>query len=243
MPGSRLLALTLAACAALPAGAQVAVKSNLAKVEVRWKKNPGDFKYREAYQLQRRVVAILPPEPRLIDFRIRVLFAGLNQTERDDFLPAKWGVAIVGDTVDYTVPLARGGYFLLPDLPLAREEDATLMFNAQTKPRLLGAAFPLRLGEGNVLPYSDFAKAMREFDLFRTKIPWSELGMREIRHAEYDSLRACFALPGGAILIDGAPAGAADGERCSVLKFDVSKVESGAVISFTADLDNLTLHY
>jgi hypothetical protein len=235
---AKLLVVALAACAAFPAVAQVATGKNIPKVEMRWKKNPGDFKYREAYQLQRSVLSILPPEPRLIDFRIRVMFAGLSQAERDDFMPAKWGVAIVGDMVDYTIPLGRGGYFVLPDLPIARDEDATLMFNTQTRPKLLGAAFPLRLREGNALPYADFAKAMQQFELVRSKIPWFELGMREIRHAEYDSLRACFSRPGGAILIDGAPAGA----RCAILKFDVSKVDSGATISFKGELENLTLH-
>jgi hypothetical protein len=103
MTTAKIFAFALAACAVLPAVAQVSVRASLPQVEVRWKKNPGDCKYRDAYQLQRRVLSILPPEPRLIDFRIRVLFAGLNQVERDDFMPAKWGVAIVSDTVDHTV--------------------------------------------------------------------------------------------------------------------------------------------
>jgi hypothetical protein len=238
---AKILAFALAGWVCFPATAQLAGKT-IPKVEMRWKKNPGDFKYREAYQLQQRVLSILPPEPRLIDFRIRVLFAGLSQAQRDDFLPASWGVAIVGDTVDYTVPLDRGGYFVLPDLPIARDEDATLMFNTQTRPKLLGASFPLRLRAGNVLPYSDFAKAMQQFELVRSSISWFESGMREIRRAEYDALRACFAGPGGAILLDGAPAGTVDGPRCAVLKFDVSKVESGATISFAGELENLALH-
>lgn len=236
-----ILAWAVAVACAVPALAHAGDDVTLPPVEIRYKKNPGDLDYAIVYKLQERVRAYLPPEPRIIDYRGRAMFTGLTRTERDDFMPAGWAVAIVGKTVDYTVPTAKGGYFVLPDLPLAREEGAKLMFNTQTTERTLGVTWSVRVRDGNVLPYRDFAKALEEFEFVRNKVRWYERGLLSLRTIKYGSLRACFAGGDGAILIDGAASGALARGSCWILKFDAAKGSSDATIAFTAELASLTL--
>lgn len=238
----RLFACAWAACAALPAGAQGATDDIvLPPVEIRSRKNAGDAPYAPAYQMQQRVMALLPPEPRVIDVRMRLMFAGLSLRERDDFMPANWGVAIVGTTIDETIPMARGGYFLLPDRPLARSENATLMFNTQTKENVVGMTWSIRVRQGNLLPYRDFGLAIAQFDAARRKVRWYERGLNEFSHYRMSALRACF-VGEGAVLLDGAASGAVSQGRCAILGFDKAKAATDATISFTGELESLTLH-
>ena len=160
---SPVLAWAVVAVCASPVFAVAGDDLAAPPIEIRHKKNPGDLDYAIVYKLQERVRAYLPPEPRVIDYRGRAIFNAVNtltRTERDNFMPAGWAVAIVGKTVDYTVPTAKGGYFVLPDLPLAREEGAKLMFNTQTKERTMGVTWSVRLREGNVLPYRDYRESV-----------------------------------------------------------------------------------
>ncbi|MES2759424.1 MAG: hypothetical protein V4693_18785 [Pseudomonadota bacterium] len=95
MIAARFLALALAAScvvcpAAAQAAAQVAARAALPKVEMRWKKNPGHFRYREACRLQQRVLSILPFEPRLIDFRIRVSMFPKSRAAPSSLLRQTW---------------------------------------------------------------------------------------------------------------------------------------------------------
>lgn len=238
----RLFACAWAACAALPAGAQtVADDSVLPAVEIRSRKNAGDAPYAAAYQLQQRVMALLPPEPRLIDLRLRVMFVDLTLRERDDFMPPNWGVAIVGTTIDEVIPMARGGYFLLPDRPLARGENATVMFNTQTKVNFIGMTWSVRVREGNLLPYRDFAQALAQFDAAKRKVHWYQRGLAEFSQVRMSALRACF-VGQGAVLLDGAASGAVLQGRCWILGFDQARAASDAVISFNGELESLTLH-
>jgi hypothetical protein len=242
----RLLAWALVAGSVVPALTHAADDIPLQPVEIRHKKNPGDLDYAIVYKLQERVRAYLPPEPRVIDYRARATFNAVNtltRTERDNFMPAGWAVAIVGKTVDYTVPTSRGGYFVLPDLPLAREEGAKLMFNTQTQERTMGVTWSIRLRDGSVLPYRDFAKALEEFEYVRNKVRWYERGLANLRTIQYSALRACFVGGDGAILIDGAASGATARGSCWILKFDAAKGSTDAIIGFTAELESLTLDW
>ncbi|MDB5936726.1 MAG: hypothetical protein JWQ01_4070 [Massilia sp.] len=237
----RIFAIALAACCAFPAIAQETTDTVLPPVEVHSKKNPGDVPYLSAYKVQQRLLSLLPAEPRVTDIRMRVLFASLSPAEQDDFMPATWAVAVVGKTFEHAVPVERGGYFLLPEIPIAADEDATLMFNTQTRKKTLSAVWSVRVRAGNVLPYRDFARAIEEFDVVRRKIGRQELSMRQLRDHKYNALRACFANRQGAILIDGAASSAVASGSCLLLKFDPARGNTDAAITFSGELETLTL--
>jgi hypothetical protein len=241
MMNMRLCALVLAAGCALPAVARQPADTVLPPVEVHSKRNPGDLPYLAAYKVQQRLLALLPPEPRVTDLRMRVLFASLSPAEQDDFMPATWAVAVVGKTFEQAIPVARGGYFMLPEIPVAADEDATLMFNTQTRKKTLSAVWSVRVRAGNVLPYRDFAHAIEEFEMVRRKIGRDELSMRQLREHSYNALRACFANRSGTILVDGATSGALASGSCSLLPFDAARTGAGATITFSGELEALTL--
>ena len=231
----------LAAAAAAQQPEPIAADT-LAPVEIRSKKNPGDLPYKGFYDVQAFVQSLMPPEPRVIDFTLRVAFTGLDEAEQDSYLPGSWSVAIVGDTVDHTVPVERGGYFILPALAQAAKERATIMFNAQTRKGYAGAGWKLRLAEGNTLPYPAFAQAFDEVKSVQKKIPWYRYGLREERSARFDALKACFGSGGGGIEIDGQPAPVQTRGACKVLKFDAGQAASkSSVIAFVGKLENVTL--
>jgi hypothetical protein len=232
-----LLLLALAACSAAPALAQDSADTVLAPVEIRSKKNAGDMPYLSAYKIQQRLMSLLPPEPRVSDIRMRVLFTSLSESEQDDFMPATWAVAIVGTTFEQVIPVGKGGYFVLPEVPVATDEDATLMFNTQTKKKTLSAVWTLRAK--NLMPYSDFAQAIAEYEVVRRKIGVNELAMRQLREHRPNALRACFANREGEILLDGVAAAAVTRGSCRLLKFDPAR--SGSVITFSGTLEALTL--
>ena len=235
------LALALAAGCAAPVLAQDLADTVLPPVEIRSKKNAGDMPYLSAYKVQQRLLSLLPPEPRVSDIRMRVLFISLSASQQDDFMPATWAVAIVGKTFEQVVPVSKGGYFLLPEVPIATDEDATLMFNTQTKKKTLSAVWTVRPKDGNALPYRDFARAIDEYELVRRRIGANELAMRQIREHRPNALRACFANREGAILVDGAASGAVARGSCWLLKLDAAKRNTDAAITFSGVLDTLTL--
>lgn len=112
-----LLLLCLSAQSSLPINTQEYLTQS---VKIAKTKNPGDLPYDAFYKNQVRLIAYLPAEPRIIEFMSRASFNGIAREEKDDYSPHSWGVAIVGDSVDYVVPMIRGGYFVLPNLPEAR---------------------------------------------------------------------------------------------------------------------------
>lgn len=215
----------------------------LAPVEIGRKKNPGDLSYKSFFDIQTTLQSFLPPEPRIVDLRYRVYFTELDPTAADAYLPTSWAVAIVGDTVDYTVPITRGGYFTLPYLEQAAQEKATLMFNTQTRWRHMQVAWMVRLGEGQTLPYAGFAQALGEVKFVQAQIPWYRLGLLALRSGGYDGLRACFHSPGGRIEVDGRPAAVVTDGMCQGLKFDPAIAGKGTSrIAFIGDLDIVTIN-
>jgi hypothetical protein len=238
---SKSFMFALAICTAAPALAQDSAHTVLAPVEIRSKKNAGDMPYLSAYKIQQRLLSLLPPEPRVSDIRMRVLFTSLSESEQDDFMPATWAVAIVGTTFEQVIPVGKGGYFLLPEVPVATDEDATLMFNTQTKKKTLSAVWTLRARAGNRMPYSDFTQAIAEYEVVRRKIGINELAMRQLREHRPNALRACFANREGEILLDGVAAGAVARGSCRLLKFDPARSGTDSVITFSGTLDALTL--
>ena len=249
----RAALVALAAFSALPAAGLSAREAGastgatpirqLAPVEIKRAKNPGDLPYTHFLESQTRLQSYLPPEPRVIDMRLRLSFTGIAGPARDDYLPDTWAVAIVGDTVDHTIAVNRGGYFVLPDLPEAARENATIMFNTQTRKNQLKVAWKLRIGEGQVLSYADFSRAFDEVKAVQDKIPVYRISMRDERTARFDGLRACFVAVAGRIEVDGRPAATSAEGSCQVLKFDPALAGAGeARIAFIGALDTVTLN-
>lgn len=209
-------------------------------VKVAKKKNPGDLPYDGFYKNQVRILAYMPNEPRTIDFASRASFNALGKQERDDYSPQNWGVAIVGDSVDHVVPMIRGGYFVLPDLPQARAEKAKLLFNTTTQKNFLKTAWILRHHD-NALSYADFARSFEEVKQIQAKIKWYELNLRDEKYSTFDSLKACFITSGGNILLNDVPAKTVEQGRCILLKFDQEQTKSNPTIKFVGALEIVAL--
>mgnify|MGYP006316539159 FL=1 len=237
---SRLLFLSLPFLASAPVAAQDADTPPAAAIKVGARKNPGDLPYRFFLRGQRQLQSYLPPEPRLLDFKFRISFTELPLPAQDAYLPQSWGVSVVGDSVDETVNLSRGGYFLLPDLAQAYEEDATIMFKEQSRKKSLDVAWIVRIDAGR-LRYADLGRAMNELRAVQKKISLFNISMRTEKHAKYDTLKACFLDTGGQLLIAGRPV--ADGTigNCALLKFDPARFAGGDDIEFAGTLDIVTL--
>lgn len=206
-------------------------------VKVQARKNPGNVPYRFFIDGQKYLRGYLPAEPRMFDIMYRISFTELPLPEQDAYEPAGWSVSIVGDTVDQTVPVRRGGYFVLPEIAQAYEERATLMFREQSRRKTLEVGWIVRVGPEQRLPYTDFAKAMDEIHVIQKAMPFYHLSVRSEKHAKYDGIKACFRDPGGMALIDGKSAADATVGNCAVLKFDPAKARNGAIIEFNGPLN------
>lgn len=235
--------LALPICAASAQELRTETVKELSPIQVKRTKNPGDLPYLNFKKTIDRLASYLPPEPRVLDMRLRLSFTDLSESARDAYRPDTWAVAIVGDTLDHTIDVERGGYFLLPELDQAIKEKATIMFNARTRKNYLKVAWKVRIAEGQVLSYTDFSRAFDEVADVQKKIPWHHISLYEERLARFDGLKACFHTDGGRIDIDGQPAPTVDTGSCRVLKFDPAMASKGNPrISFVGSLDIVTLH-
>lgn len=237
------------AFAALPAAGAAAgdhaapVAAGLPPVEIHRKTNPGDLPYQPFVDVQAYLQSLIPPDARMIELRQRVNFNGLNEAARDAYLPESWAVAIVGAAVDQTVPVSRGGYFVLPVLPPAAAQGATIMFNTQTRKGYLSMVWKLRIPEAQTLAYADFARAIDEAAAVQRSVPWYRYHLRNVRRTGFNALRACFLDGGGRIEVDGRPAPTSASGACQVLKFDPAVAhKGGAMIAFIGPLDIVILH-
>lgn len=211
-------------------------------VQINSKTNTGDLSYTSFFGIQTLLQSFLPPEPRVTDFTYRLSFKEIGGAARDEFVPESWGVAVVGDTVDQVIPVSRGGYFVLPDIAQAANENATIMFNAQTRWRTIEVEFKVRTSPHQTLAYTEFARAIEEFRGLQRKIPWYRLGLRAIRNAGVDGLKACFHSTDGRIDIDGVAANSRVDGMCHLLAFEPSKAASAtSTISFVGPLDHVIL--
>ena len=214
---------------------------DLAPIQVASKKNAGNLPYTGFFALQTQLQSYLPREPRQIDLVLRLEFNDRPQELRDAYLPLGWGVAIVGQHLDVTVPLTRGGYFLLPDLPEAREEDATIMFNAQTRKGRLGVTFAVRVPESHSLPYQALAQAFAELTSLQMQIPSAQNGLQEIKLARFDALKACYAAPAQPPLAGQAPLPVRVRGRCQLFMYDQGLAHAKAELRFADTLETLTM--
>ena len=219
-----------------------AATETLAPIEIKSKRNPGDLPYKGFLSLQKDLFSYMPPEPLVIDMRFRASFTAMEQAQRDLYLPETWAISIVGDTVDYPVPVERGGYFLLPDLKDAARERATIMFNSQTRKNWIDVAWMVRLKENNTLAYQDFAKALDQVKYTQAKMPWYRPAFRYEKKVRFDGLKACFTSAGGDILVDGQAVETVSRGSCKMLKFESAKANApGSVIAFLGPVANVTL--
>ena len=237
-----LFIATVVAPEALAQETGAAATETLAAVEIKSKKNPGDLPYKGFLSQQTDLLSYMPPEPLVIDMRMRLSFTAIEEAERDVYMPDTWAVAVVGDTVDHQIPVARGGYFVLPDLKQAASERATIMFNTQTRKNWLDVGWLVRMKENNTLPYSDFAKALEQVKYTQDKIPWYRTSFRHEKKVRFDGLKACFTSGGGDILIDGQAAETITRGPCKLLKFEPAKANApGSVIAILGPVANITL--
>ncbi|MGG7605630.1 hypothetical protein [Massilia sp. BKSP1R2A-1] len=214
----------------------------LSPVTIHRTKNPGDLQYSYFLSGWKFLLSTLPPEPRVLDARLRLSFTELSGPARDDYLPTSWAVAIVGDTLDQAIEVERGGYFVLPELEQAVREKATIMFNARTRKEYINTAWKFRIGAGQTLSYADFAKAFDEVAGVQKRIPWYKASLHDEKVARFDSLKACFHPGEGRIEIDGRPADTIKAGSCQVLKFDPALARTGRPeIAFVGPLDIVTL--
>lgn len=213
----------------------------LSTVQIAAKKNKGDVSYHAFLKLQKRLIDYLPPEPRILSYLNRLSFTELKDAERDDFEAKTWGVSIVGDTVDYVIPMRRGGYFLIPELPDAIKERATLVFNSQTRKNFVGVAWQVNFRE-NQMPYTDFAKALSEVKEVQGKIKWYELlNFSTEKKAVFDSMKVCFVEDKGTISLGDQAGDVLSHGRCQYLKFDQKQVGESPLIRFNGEVDIVTL--
>lgn len=209
------------------------------------KKGPGDLSYRTVWRMQKRVDAMLPKDARLISPTLRLSLTGMGETERAEFMPAHWGVAIVGKTVDTVVPMRRGGYFAVPQLPQAqaRSEDAIVMFNSQMKKNWFDVGWHVNVPEGGRLAYRQFGQALDELRMAQHVMPWWDIMARAEKHARFNAIRVCFADKHGKILVGGTPAGVKLSPHCSLLAFDERELKNDPAIDFAGELDFVTLDH
>jgi len=209
------------------------------------KKSPGDLSYRTVWRMQKRIDALLPKQARLISPTLRLSVTGMAEAERAEFLPPDWGVAIVGKTVDTVVPMRRGGYFVVPQLPQAqaRGEDAIVMFNSQMKKNWLDVGWHVKVPEGGRLAYRQFGRALDELRMAQQDMPWWDIMARAEKHARFNAIRACFAGKHGKILVGGTPAGVKLSDHCSLLAFDERELKNDPAIDFAGELDFVTLDH
>lgn len=205
--------------------------------------NGGSVPYRTSFDMQELLTSFQPPEPRIIDLTLRMAFADADDLAPDAAPSAPLQATIVGDSMNHPIAISRRGFFLLPYLDWARQERATIVFNAPSLTNQLQTAWTIRLAPGQTLSYADFDRALGEMKTVQKNIPWYRFGLRQVRKSKQDGLKACFAVRDGRIEIDGQPAATTPEDGCQVLAFDPALAERGAAtIAFVGTLDSVTLH-
>lgn len=235
-----LLALTIAFGLAADGAQADAAKDESAHAR---KKNPGDMSYRAALRLQNKVAALQPKQARLIVPSLRLSIAGMDHAARAEFLPADWGVAIVGKTVDTLVPMRRGGFFAVPQLAQAQshQEDAIVMFNAQSRKNSVDVGWYVNVPSSGKLAYRQFGQALEELKQAQAAIAWWDIPLAGEKRARFNALRACFLSGEGTILVAGRPSGRKLGPHCSLLAFDAERLRADPAIAFEGNLDYVAL--
>ncbi|MCS0806649.1 hypothetical protein NX774_01760 [Massilia agilis] len=211
-----------------------------ATVRIKARINPGDLEYRWVFDNQKLLQGSLLAQARVVDFSWRILFTEFTLPEQDAWVPKGWAVALVGSNFEQTVPVARGGYFVLPALPVGLQ-GSTIMFREQSLQGHIGAAWRVRVGADQRLTYASFKQALKEIRAVQGAIPLHKSGLKLVRTGTYDALKACFLAGGGRTLVDGKPAADGSVGNCIILKFDSVSAANGQTIAFEGPLDIVTV--
>lgn len=230
------VSFVLAACA----GAALA-QGPASTVKVDGRRNPGDVPYKYFWEGQQQLRGFLPSRPRLLEFSYRILFTELTERQSDVYLPQSWGVSVVGDSVDQTIDVHRGGYFTLEYSQEAIDENAIIMFKEQTAMRSIGVNWVVQVGEGQRMPYADLRKAISEVHGVQSMITAGNQTLRTVKRTNYDGIKACFLTPDGEIHVGGVPGATGRVGNCLLLKYNAALLESGKTIEFVGPLDIVTL--
>ncbi|KQQ32682.1 hypothetical protein ASF61_14170 [Duganella sp. Leaf126] len=161
-------------------------------VQITALRNAGTLDYGAYYALQRKLLGYMPPDHAHVQPFLRLSFTDLTADQQDGYEPADWAVAVVSDSSDHPVASLRGGYFVLPNLPLPEGETASILFNARTKAHFLAVAWSI---PPDVWPRLDVAAvraALRELHATQANIPWYALGLRTEKYDSPDLLKVCF---------------------------------------------------
>lgn len=238
-----LLLSTLCSCAIAAEPGGTASSSAAVDGPQAVKKQPGDLSYHTMWRMQKRVEAMQPRQGEMITPVLRLAVSELDERERNEFLPAPWGIAIKGKTVDTVLPMRRGGYFSVPSIAQAqgRNEQAIVRFNTQQKKKRFEVSWQIAVPNDGVLAYRQLAQAFDELKNAQKDMAWWDIMLIDEKNARFDAVRACFEQEGGAILVNGANAGTPLSRHCALLPFNPDNAAANPPVKFVGALDSVTL--
>lgn len=184
----------------------------------------------------------LPQESRLIEMWEVFRYASMSLAQQDAYLPPSDGIAIVSQSVKATVPVRRGGYFILPQVGQAYLEEGSIHVRQaiDRQYHTMYIAFSLLLGADQRTSYAELGKASGQIDSVQGKISAYHQGVQHIKRARHDAIKACFLDGGGAILVAGQAVADGSSGDCKILTLDPVRIASGEPIAFSGALDIVT---
>jgi len=184
----------------------------------------------------------LPRESRLIEIWERFHYASMSLADQDAYTPPHGSIAIVSQSVNETVPVRRGGYFILPQVGQAYLEEGTIQVRQAIDRHYhsMFVAFSLHLGADQRSSYAELGKAARQIDAVKGKISSYHVALTDLKRERHDAIKACFLGAGGAILVAGQPAADGASGDCKILALDPKRIASGEAIEFSGPLDIVT---
>lgn len=212
-------------------------------VKVATAKKHGEVQYRFFYRVQKELLASQAPEPRLLDFWYRADYADMSESERETYQPEGWAVSVVSASVDQDVPVRRGGYFRLPDLPLAYEEDAVVLFRETNRRRKLLLAWEMRIGPDRKTTYASLLKAAEELRGVQKRTSVFRPGLWRFKLWAVNAVQACFKEAGGAILVAGQPVADETTGSCKTIKIDPNRFAGDVQVEFAGSLEAVLLEH
>jgi hypothetical protein len=220
------------ACASEPSVSESGATGAIDTVEVAAKRKPATADFGKLYRVQKMVAGILPPEPRHIDFAFR--------TEMKDAAAARPRLFVVGEGIDQPVPADAGGFFRLPDLAPEQAEDAALYVEARKNSGSIASKVLLRLNDKHVIPYRDFADAVREAKEVASHLPWY-VRVFFLRGAKFETASFCFKDGAGGIRIGDGDYAAGLASPCIEIDFEPATAAKNPAIEFRGELAYATL--
>ncbi len=184
----------------------------------------------------------LPRESRLIEIWEKFHYASMSLADQDAYTPPHGSIAIVSQSVNETVPVRRGGYFILPQVGQAYLEEGTIQVRQAIDRHYhsMFVAFSLRLGADQRTSYADLGKASRQIDAVKGKISSYHVALTDLKRERHDAIKACFLDAGGTILVAGQAVADGLSGDCKILALDPARIAGGAPIAFAGALDIVT---